>query len=897
VPLLTKETIVDNEIMIDMSLFTSLIMFPEALLEANNIAEVKRTKEQKLLLMSLFSYAHDHQSMGWQRLVDLAETGTFPKKEIYRLIDGVLGNPVWGLFYDHRDDETSIKFLEDLDGYVRSVPPSIKKSLKSLMCGYTDTTTRKRVKGFLDLHPQYGGVEAEAEALGLSVDDVRQRRRQDCRLFHVHRRVRKSYSSANRLGDIVVRLSLIQAAAIPRSKKEQVAYEKSLNSNTKANTVLDTGECIRRPDTYLYTLAFKGLVGLCSVDREVFDEMMAMHRQRGYTNFLPFAPLFLQWFALPTQKSHLPSVNQLASILGEYSGSTSHFMGEYTKLMNQGSRVEWESLGLTLGKLCIKKDPIPDVTLDASEDDVLRDYLTKTYTDPTNGQVWYGTDLGWHLVATSLQDCTNVQLTQIRNSLRTHRILYHNFAKKGKSRIFRTPASRKRLDRWRRDLSKQQIIMDILGSQMVVDSFTRLPSFEQAKDNPYTVLPYLTRALYLEQADPIAYDAGIFICGSCKEAQEDKTTIVEERKSERETLKQEQAIRDRKFDLVSRDLLITKIVNLNQSIAIAKGSLKSQYEQEMDEFLVELVYRDLGICFRYNRTFNFKHFLNEKHIFGCEYWPEAVTVNWDVDTKKRPTQAVQDVSDVWACMSLIKAAQYIKQEGTKFSFSEAYEYHAVKRFPLPSNQVAKQRVLSLLPLIYCRYFLQILPNPRSKLTHMLVPRIKISKYKDTNPVRITNDVNCSRNRIKLKSLLKDHKLITTFQSIEEFNPSDILRELCTHMRVPFNPNNIEAVFKFDPLVEEPEAFLRITKLKEALALYIEEYCTQLSRSTFIELASFTSIYMKHTKDKVIQIYNQYKATLHQWFSKITEPLRKLEYIEGLGVIMECEDDDLESVCV
>lgn len=845
---------------VDMSLVTALMMLPEALLRGNS----KVIKDQKLALISLFQYANKSPNdLGRLGLLDLMRT-EFSKcrKVLFQLIDGPLGNPVWSLL-SHTDRQTSDKLLSDLDDYAKAIPK--KKSLRSIM------------GGFLDLHPEYGDVAGEANALGVSVAEVKARRRAESKLFPV---CGAQGMDVNRLGSIVSRLCLIQAAAIPLSKKEAIAQAKAKNPNIRAEDVPDYGEHIRRPDAFLYMLALKGLAGVCRVKKAVFEEMAAMHKQTGFTNFLPFAPLFQQWFASnPAYKSHTPSINQLASILGEYSGETSHFMGDITKLMNKGSRIEWKELGLTVGKLILKTEQIPKVSL-GGEDSKLREYQTKTFTDPEVGTVYYGQDLGWYVVEDGLHGGGSIEMSQIRSSLESDKIRYLNFARKGESMVFHTPASRRRLNGWMRDQGKQQIVADILGAQ-VSEALNRLPSAHKIKEDPYTVIPFLTRELYLEKGAQ-SPESKLYISGTSKEELRRRTELVETRKLEREALQQKENEKNLRFKKLDRNTIEKKIEILLE---------QRDDDLELELWFAELIKRDLGInildllSMRGKTESTFAFDLNDKQLFGCENWAEAATHNWSEDSKTRPTMAVKEVSNVWACMSLIKASLNLKADDRPFSFKEVWDYHILQRFPLPPDERSLQGVLALLPIIYWVYFLDM-PYRRSKHIHLLVPNMRISGYKDQSPTRVVNEVKTTQGRIKLRSLLGDHKLVPTFGSIEDFNPSRLLRDLCTHMGIPFNPDDVDSVFNIDSSTDGSKIF----ELRDALSLCIDQYRKELSRNSLIELSSFTAM-VDTSVSKVKEVYTQCKDLLNDWYTRVTEPLIRIE-IGPIGLVIK-EDEDIQ----
>ena len=918
-----------HDYIVDMGLFSSILMFPEALVRGS----ASDIKKQKMALLSLFQYANKNpRTLGKLNLTDLLDTDFADKKSIYQLMDGPLGNPVWSLFAI-ADRPTYNKFLDDLDNYIKSIDTSIQKSLKSLMCGYTSNTSscstspltldeqstkdqplsKVYIKGFLDQHPEYGGVEGEALALGMSQDEIRARRRRDSKLFILHN---LRLCGANRLGDIVTKLMLVQAAAIPVSKKEAIL-------NGAPFDTIDTGECIRRPDAYLYMLALRGLAGTCRVDGDVFDEMVTMHKRPGFTNFLPFTPILLQWFTSNSATSHTPSINQIASIFGEYSGGTSHFMGDLTNWMNRGVSIEWKALGLGIKKLCIKKEQIPEVSL-LTDDNNLRDYKIRTFTD-SKGAVCYGQDLGWHIVEQNLKDSEPLTMVEIRDSLRSKKIKYLNFAKKKESLVFLTPGSRKRLDGWLGYQGKLQIAVDVLGIQIKA-AFNKLPSMHEVEDNKYTVLPSLTRSLFLERVNPNKAEV-LFTSGTQKESQQKNQTLIDERKLQREELKLQEAIRTLKFRELDRDTVIKTIEEmLEQCRYLEDSEAKRLLERELDEWFAELIERDLGITFpnllgrKDDAPFKrlgieplvFRYGLGDLEVHAGDSWRQAATDNWSEASTTRPTKASRPVSNVWACISLIKAAKYMKADGIAYSEKEAMDYHICQRFPLPMNEMAKQGVLSLLPILYWVYFLQK-PYRSSKDHYLLLPDVRITQYLQEEEIW-NKDPKRARDLNNLNGLLRGHKLSKlSLMGSEDFNPSTYLERICDHLQITYDIHNVDSVFYIPFTIEsqiitlkgkkfkettrtssiDVSRFTNLTMIKETLSLYIHELKLKLTNRNLAAYAAYTSLGL--TVEEVWDKYKECKRVLTEWYLEVTSSLNLLslehgEVMEEVGSLIPIEGE-------
>jgi|GEM_PF-6104564 len=432
-----------RDINIDFALLVPTLIMSEAL--------IRDYRLKKSLILLLDHVIKKEPNLGKEGLIDwLTRTQFSHVEDVKKILRTTpLGNPAWGLLnYSPTENK---KLISDLDKYIKSTTEI--KSLKSL------------AQAFIAENPQYGV---------LTDIDLKK-----CSTFYVSNRWQA-------VGDVTTRLMLLQMVATPRTKRQLLLEGyKDVESDDYP---------IHRPDPILYKIALRDLlIGTASCSQEVWDEMVSLYMTRSLTNFLSFAPLLLQPFITSDFNIPVPSINTLATLMGDFTGATGSFMGEITR---SGMSVSWPILCLTLGKLCEKTSTLPEVTrYTAKEDSRLDCSLQNTYKvcgdiseTPTLGK-----DQGWIVLGEeSLEDRWNISLTDISNSI-SKNIKFNKFPMARRSLVFNTSNSLTCLDSWSIKQVEQSKVWRLLGV------LGGLPSSRDLITNSYTVFPRLTYIIRLER--------------------------------------------------------------------------------------------------------------------------------------------------------------------------------------------------------------------------------------------------------------------------------------------------------------------------------------------------------------------------------------------------------------
>ena len=450
--------------MVDFSLLVPTLILSEALLNSY--------KQQKIIMAFLSFIITNRAKVGKPKLIQWLKTTNFQyTKELEQILRTTpLGNPAWGLF---GSSPSTFQLLEDLEEYTSKVSSKNPKSLKSL------------IKYFLRQYPQYNAVKDP------NPDEWTTFRR-------------ATWDEINVTGDITTRLILLQRAGVPKSKRQLIMEAKTGATPNEIVKVEKDDFPIHRPDSSLYEIAIRDLlIGMGEVDRKVWNEMVEMYMGKHLTNFLAFAPLLLQPFARSNMNIPVPNINTLATLMGNFTGATGSFMGEITR---SKKTVRWETLGLTIGKLCGKTETLSDVSLHRKEEDQEIKKLYKNLDTTTRlcGDLsemtetpLLGEDLGHTIIHEDLlTDRWNINLTDINNSIITDKIYFKNFPIVRRSLVFTTSTILTRLNHWSRKQMKQKIIR-----QQQADSggSFKLPSTQDLATNNFSVLPLLTYTFRMEK--------------------------------------------------------------------------------------------------------------------------------------------------------------------------------------------------------------------------------------------------------------------------------------------------------------------------------------------------------------------------------------------------------------
>lgn len=391
----------------------------------------------------------------------LQKTGFSHTDAIEKLLKTTpLGNPVWHLFGS--DPQLKEKLLADLDDFIDTTKSTEPRSLKSLMVD------------FIELHPEYGTLPNYDETKWTT-------------FF--------TFDYDWPLGNIVTRLMMLQLKATPKSKAQQWL-------DGIKNPAADKFP-IHRPDYVLYGIALKDLlIGTAQVSTDAWDEMVSLYMSKTLTNFLAFAPLLLQPFVKSDLNIPAPTINALATIMGDFTGATGTFMGEITKAKTE---VRWSTLGLTIGKLCEKignmkpvmeSTPNQEAELSLNLKNKHKVCGTTLSETPT-----LGSDRGWVVLGENLlEDRWNINLTDINDSLINDKIRFNKFPTRliG-THVFNNPWALTRLTQWSRKQVKQRVVLLLLGDSGVW--FNRLPSTQVLEKNVFSAFPILTSTFRSEKRD------------------------------------------------------------------------------------------------------------------------------------------------------------------------------------------------------------------------------------------------------------------------------------------------------------------------------------------------------------------------------------------------------------
>lgn len=455
---------------VDFNLLVPTLILLEAL--------VPSYKQQKVVMSLLDFVIKNKAKVGKAGLLDWLRSTEFPFTDKLEtvLTQTPLGNPAWGLFGSA--PERTLELIKDLDRFILQQSSSKPASLKSL------------VKEFINLCPQYGG--------SISKNFTTFRNGKIPTLLEDG-----NWRSVG-LGDVVTRLVVLQASATPESTRQVIMKKLALNpdANIKA-TVKKDGFPIHRPDFAYYQIALRDLlIGTAVVEDEVWGEMVSMYMGKHLTNFLAFAPLLLQPFATSDINIPVPAINTLATLMGNFTGATGTFMGEITR---SKKTIRWETLGLTIGKLCEKTDVLADVSLHGREEQEELDKLSYSLSSTVKicGDLPHmtatpkvGEDRGHVLIKEDyLHDRWNINLRDINDSIISDKIHFNKFPMVSRSLVFTNSRMLTRLDLWSRKQMRREIVCQLFGGS----GGMKLPSTQSVATNNFSVLPLLTYTFRLEK--------------------------------------------------------------------------------------------------------------------------------------------------------------------------------------------------------------------------------------------------------------------------------------------------------------------------------------------------------------------------------------------------------------
>jgi hypothetical protein len=445
----------DDVVVVDYALLVPLLYLSEALIPDYRL-------KKALVLMLDHVIKQKKPRIGKAGLLAwLQKTGFRHTDAIERLLKTTpLGNPVWHLFGS--DPQLKEKLLADLDDFIDTTKSTEPRSLKSLMVD------------FIKLHPEYGTLPNYDETKWTT-------------FF--------TFDYDWPLGNIVTRLMMLQLKATPKSKAQQWLDGIKNPSADKFP--------IHRPDYVLYGIALKDLlIGTAQVSKDAWDEMVSLYMSRTLTNFLAFAPLLLQPFVKSDLNIPAPTINTLATIMGDFTGATGTFMGDVTKA---NTEVRWSTLGLTIGKLCEKiGDMTPVMESTPNQEAELSLNLKnkhKVCGTTLSETPTLGSDRGWVVLGENLlEDRWNINLTDINDSLINDKIRFNKFPTRliG-THVFNNPWALIRLTQWSRKQVKQRVVLLLLGDSGVW--FNRLPSTQVLEKNVFSAFPILTSTFRSEKRD------------------------------------------------------------------------------------------------------------------------------------------------------------------------------------------------------------------------------------------------------------------------------------------------------------------------------------------------------------------------------------------------------------
>lgn len=457
-----------NSVVVDFYLLTPIHYLAEALLHPLH----------KKALLDLFDFVIKNKSkLGRNGLLYWLENKTdFSQKKLIETIlkTTPLGNPAWWLFAS--SSRTTLELLKDLNSLISNTNAIEPKSLRSL------------IQKFIQENPKYGSASDVAKSQGRKTKDILAEWESQWTTF-------KSAKTDENflLGDLTTKLMLLQRAAAPQRPETKTKNNRSP---------------IYRPEPVLYAIALKDMMtGTAVVAKEVWDEMLSLYHTKSFTSFLAFAPLFLQPFVYSHCDIPLPNLNTLATLLGDFSGKSSSFIGDATK---NDKLIRWETLGLTIGKLCIKTEELDPVTLKkkplatafTTELSATLDSTTRIcgeLADMTDTPLM-GDDLGWIVISDELMAGRwDLTLTDIKNALITDKISYNKFPTVRKSHVFKISQSLTRLDWWDRKQAKR-------GFSCQLSSIFEMREQPPSKDGDrapgkISAYPFLTYTLRAESTD------------------------------------------------------------------------------------------------------------------------------------------------------------------------------------------------------------------------------------------------------------------------------------------------------------------------------------------------------------------------------------------------------------
>jgi hypothetical protein len=376
-----------QQVTVDFQLLTSFLILSESLLDDHRLKKSLLNFLNFIILNKTNIYKKDVIS-----ILNYWNAPPSEKNNIKKILEQTpLGNPAWG-FFSKPFSPPDQSLLDALTN--RIISNKDIKSLKSL------------IRDFINENPIYGSAKDQKETL----DSWKQ-----------------SWYISTSPNKIISKLILLQSSALPIEDNNLPIILPDLASIKIALSDMQTAQVI--------------------LDRPVWDEMVSLYLSKYFTNFLPFTPILQQAFLHSHLNISPPSINNLATLLGEHQGITGTFVSTKTQ-------IRWNTLNLTLGKICIKdRDPskhdkrFPAPTRTYGDKDSLDNLPPKDYSPELD--VGLGVDLGWHLISTSLLEHRwDISAVDIKNSLYLEQISYSPIPNKETSLIFKTEKDLSFLDKF-----------------------------------------------------------------------------------------------------------------------------------------------------------------------------------------------------------------------------------------------------------------------------------------------------------------------------------------------------------------------------------------------------------------------------------------------------------------
>jgi hypothetical protein len=437
---------------VDLYLFTPIHLLAESLLHPN----------LRKALIDLFDYSvRNKVRLGRCDILSWLKTKTdfHQTKAIETILKTTpLGNPAWWLFNGSSSKIASENLLKDLELYTSKLNATEPRSLQAL------------IQKFIQDNPKYGNADAVAKTLNRSPADVLAEWQPQWCTFQSG-----LTDPSCLLGKLASQLILLQKAVAPLKTKDGDKYP------------------IYQPHPYFYEVALsKLLVGTCLVETDVWQEMISLYHSKSYTNFLAFAPLFLQAFT-----EFQPSLNTLGVIFGKFS-KTGTFMSDATK---EGRVIKWETLGLTIGKCCLGTERLAPVTLRSDIDNETaldstlhsREKMCGDTQDLSETPI-VGSDIGWFVVSAKLlQSRWDLTFSDLIETVISDKIKFNEFPNvKRETFVFPTSRSLSWLDYWSKRQMKKISALTLSGTSCSLEEVCEQSQVKDAGDRAERRLPTST---------------------------------------------------------------------------------------------------------------------------------------------------------------------------------------------------------------------------------------------------------------------------------------------------------------------------------------------------------------------------------------------------------------------